>query len=132
MTLHPTAVKLDVHSSLPVKPALLFKLISYPEFMFHVVLAACGYRVEEKEVSSLPETLQALQEEGASTSTPESQFKALELLSWMVGVHLSNTNRLVCFIPLQVVYMYMYLTVHILCVYTNTSELGYKGTIVLL
>ena len=95
MTLHPTAVKLDAHSLLPVKPALLFNLISYPEFMCHVVLAACGYRVEEKEVSSLPGTLRALLEEGASTSTPENQFKALELLSWMVGVHLSNTNRLV-------------------------------------
>ena len=95
MTLHPTAVKLDAHSLLPVKPALLFNLISYPKFMCHVVLAACGYRVEEKEVSSLPGILRALLEEGASTSTPENQFKALELLSWMVGVHLSNTNRLV-------------------------------------
>ena len=96
MTLHPTVNKLDALSSMVVQPGSLFKLISDPEFMCHITLATCGYRVEEKEVSSLPPTLLGVQKEGVTVSTPESQFKALELLLWMVGVHLSNTNRCVC------------------------------------
>ena len=96
MTLHPTSGKLEALSSTSVQPSLLFKLTHDPEFMTHVALAACGYRVEEKELPSLPPSLQDLLKEGASLSTVESQFKAMELLSWMVGVHLTNTNRCVC------------------------------------
>ena len=93
VTLHPTASPLDALSSMSIKPGTLFKLVSDPEFMCHVTLAVCGYRVEEKELSSLPESLKGLLKEGMAVSTVESQFKALELLSWMVGVHLSNANR---------------------------------------
>lgn len=96
MTLRPTTSKLEALSSVSVKPSLLFKLTSNPEFMSHVVLAACGYRVEEKELPSLAPSLQDLLKEGANMSTVEDQFKAMELLSWMVGVHLTNTNRCVC------------------------------------
>ena len=93
MTLHPTASKLKALCSASVKPSLLFKLTSDPEFMNHVVVSACGYRIEEKEVPSLPPFLHDLLEKGASVSTVDDQFKALEFLSWMVGVHLTNTNR---------------------------------------
>lgn len=95
VTLHPTASPLDALPSMTVKPGTLFKLVSDPEFMCHVTLAVCGYRVEEKELPSLPESLTGLLKEGVSVSTVDSQFKALELLSWMVGVHLTNANRCV-------------------------------------
>jgi hypothetical protein len=93
VTLHPTSGKLEALSSNSVNPSLLFKLTSDPEFMNHVVLAACGYRVEEKELHSLPPSVRDLLKEGAGVSNVENQFKALELLLWMVGVHLTNTNR---------------------------------------
>ena len=93
MTLHPTSGKLEALSFNSVKPSLLFKLTSDPEFMSHVVLAASGYRIEEKELPSLPPSIRDLLKKGASVSTVENQFKALELLSWMVGVHLTSTNR---------------------------------------
>ena len=63
--------------------------------MCHVVVAACGYRIEEKEIPSLPGNLREILKEGTTVSTADGQFKALDLLSWMVGVHLSNTNRCV-------------------------------------
>ena len=92
VSLHPTAYKLDAFSSMAVKPDHLFKLITDQKFMCHVVMAACGYRVEESEYFSLPDNLVDLVIESDGVSTEDSQFKALELLSWMVGVHQSNAN----------------------------------------
>ena len=73
---------------------LLLQLCEKAEFVARVVLAACGYVVEELEYKSLPDALQA-----AVGTLPESEggvdarLKALKLLCWIASLQCHDAKR---------------------------------------
>ena len=88
VTLYPLAVNRE--SSV----RLLLQLYEKPEFVAQVVLAACGYVVEEMEHKSLPEVLQAtVGTQPENSGGADARLKALELLSWMASLQCSDSNR---------------------------------------
>ncbi len=74
--------------------SVLLQLAKRKEFVALVVLAGCGYRVESREYSRLPVSLQGTVDGlGREGVTHEDQFNALTLLCWVASLHCYGCDR---------------------------------------
>ena len=88
----PLLASPDRLRSPPISLNQLTSSIHHPPFLQRVTVAACGGRVEGRELRSLPEPLQLSVTDGAMPCSKRVQEKALDVLMWAGLVHCSSAE----------------------------------------
>ena len=92
VTLYPLASGINGEAGI----RLLLRLSERSEFVAQVVLAACGYVVEELEYKSLPAALQAaVDTQPQSEGETNNRLTALKLLCWIASLQCHDAKRYV-------------------------------------